>query len=103
MTSLIHGVFRCPNYPTGQWIYLYPAGRGIHDLHHDPAPTRSMTGKDILDNARLFEDASFCLIQTEIPMAAVRAGLELAKKHGITTLLKPAACGSLDAATASVH
>ena len=91
------GVFRCPDYPTGQgYIFIQPDGESMISIMS--GANQSMTGKDILDNARLFEDASFCLIQTEIPMAAVRAGLELAKKHGITTLLKPAACGSLDAA-----
>ena len=55
----------------------------------------SITPQDIINNERLFTNASFCMMQTEIPMEAVIKAAELAKKHGLTTALKPSACSFL--------
>lgn len=50
---------------------------------------------DIEKNERLFAEASYCLIQTEIPMEAVLRAAELAKKHKLPTVLKPSSCTHL--------
>ena len=36
-------------------------------------------------------DASFCLIQTEIPLSAVEKACEIAQHSGVPIILKPAA------------
>lgn len=45
---------------------------------------------------RLFEDASFCLLQTEIPMSAVKKTIALAQKNNIKIMLKPSAIEKID-------
>ena len=55
----------------------------------------SITAEAIADSERLFTNASYCMIQTEIPLDAIMKAAELARKHGVTTVLKPSACSFL--------
>lgn len=47
-------------------------------------------------NERLFEDASFCLLQTEIPMEAVKTAVKIAQKHKVAIMLKPSAVKEIE-------
>ena len=54
-----------------------------------------VSAEDIKNCSRLFSSASYCLIQTEIPMDAVVEAAETARRHGLTTVVKPSSCHSL--------
>lgn len=46
----------------------------------------------------LFHNASFCLMQTEVPMEGIYTAAQLSKAYHVQTVLKPTACGPLDSA-----
>ena len=50
-----------------------------------------LTAQDILQNAAAFDNASFCLLQTEVGLDAVEAAAGLACERGVKLLLKPSA------------
>lgn len=54
-----------------------------------------LTPEDILRSERLFENSSYCLVQTEVAEDAVLTACRLARKYGVKTILKPSACASL--------
>ena len=54
----------------------------------------SLTPGDITSRAKYFENTGICLLQTEIPIEAVREAARIAKACHATTILKPA---SIDA------
>lgn len=51
---------------------------------------------EILENEALFINASYTIIQTEIPIDTVNQAIILAKKHKSYTIVKPAAIKALD-------
>jgi ribokinase len=57
----------------------------------------SLTRADVLAAEDLFADAAVLLTQLEVPVDAVQASLELAKKHGLVTMLNPAPARELPA------
>lgn len=54
-----------------------------------------LSPEDITRSERLFENSSYCLVQTEIPEDTVLAACRLAREYGAKTILKPSACASL--------
>ncbi len=46
---------------------------------------------------KLFKEASYCLLQSEIPTEALYTTLDLSQKHNVTTFLKPSALKTVDA------
>lgn len=52
---------------------------------------QNLTPGDIITNEKLFENAGYCLLQTEIPEDVVMAAAQLARRHGAKNILKPAA------------
>lgn len=48
-----------------------------------------LSPEDIQDKESLFEDALFCLVQTELPIDTVVAVCKLAKQHHMKVILKP--------------
>lgn len=52
---------------------------------------QNLSSHDIALFDHLFEHSEYCLLQTEIPEAAVIAAAEQARKHGMKNILKPAA------------
>lgn len=56
---------------------------------------QNLTPEDILSNEKLFENAGYCLLQTEIPENVVVAAAQLARRHGAKNILKPAAIGHI--------
>ena len=55
-----------------------------------------LTCEEIERQACLFENASFCLLQTEVKMELVTFTAELAKRHGCKVILKPSVLSHLD-------
>ncbi len=49
----------------------------------------SLNSGIISKNESLFKHASFCLLQTEIPIEATKAAISLARANGVQTVLKP--------------
>lgn len=85
------GIKRSKGQKTGQ-AYIFVQEDGDSMITIMSGANNSITPQDIINNERLFTNASFCMMQTEIPMEAVIKAAELAKKHGLTTVLKPSAC-----------
>ena len=56
----------------------------------------TVSAKALRLNERLFEDASFCLLQTEIPMEAVKTAVKIAQKHKVAIMLKPSAVKEIE-------
>lgn len=89
------GVYRKADEETGKaYIFVDPDGDSMITVLS--GANASLTPDDLAAREDLFEGAQFCLVQTEIPLDAVRAALRTAHRHGAQTILKPAAVGELD-------
>lgn len=79
-------------------------GKAYINLQNDGESTISIfTGanqllspKDIQKHKHLFKNASFCLLQTEIPEPAVLEAARIARAYNIKTILKPATLKNLN-------
>lgn len=90
------GVKRCSGYRTGQ-AYIFVQSDGDSMISIMSGANEALAPQDIREVERIFENAAFCLIQTEIPMDTVMEACRIARKHGAQTILKPVACGTLSA------
>lgn len=90
------GVKRCSGYRTGQ-AYIFVQSDGDSMISIMSGANEALTPQDIRESERIFENAAFCLIQTEIPMETVAEACRIARKYGAQTILKPVACGVLPA------
>lgn len=88
------GVKRCSGYKTGQ-AYIFVQKDGDSMISIMSGANDALTVQDLYEAERIFDNAAFCLVQTEIPMETVTEACKIAKKHGAKTILKPAACGVL--------
>lgn len=88
------GVKRCSGYRTGQ-AYIFVQSDGDSMISIMSGANEALTAKDICESERIFENAAFCLVQTEIPMETVVEACRIARKYGAQTILKPVACGVL--------
>lgn len=88
------GVKRCSGYKTGQ-AYIFVQKDGDSMISILSGANEALLPKDIRESERVFENAAFCLVQTEIPMETVTEVCRIARKHGAQTILKPVACGVL--------
>lgn len=88
------GVRRTMNAYTGQ-AFIFVQRDGESMISVSAGANLSLTPADILEQEYLFRGASYCMLQAGIPMEATIAAAEAAKKHGLTTVLKPSSCSSL--------
>ena len=88
------GIRRSKGQKTGQ-AYIFVQEDGDSMISIMSGANNSTTAEDIANSERLFTNASYCMIQTEIPLDAIMKAAELARKHGVTTVLKPSACSFL--------
>lgn len=65
------GITRIQDTETGQ-AYIYVETSGDSMISILPGANTALTPKKIAQQKHLFMDASFCLIQTEIPLSAVK-------------------------------
>ena len=88
------GIRRTHDCKTGQGIVFVPHD-GDSMVSIMPGANKSLSAQDIADADRLFSNASFCLVNTEVPLSAAHAALAAAKRHGLTTILKPSGVAEL--------
>lgn len=88
------GVRRVIGEKTGQ-AYIFVQKDGESMISIMSGANAHLSGEDVAEMEPLFEDAAYCLIQTEIPMEAVVRACRMAKDHQVPTILKPSACGPL--------
>lgn len=88
------GIRRSKGQKTGQ-AYIFVQEDGDSMISIMSGANNSISAEDIIDSERLFSNASYCMIQTEIPLDAIMKAAELARIHGVTTVLKPSACSFL--------
>lgn len=85
------GLKRTENEKTGQ-AYIFVAKGGDSMISLIAGANNTVSVSDIQDNENLFANGGYCLLQTEIPMPAILEASRIAKKHSMTTVLKPSAC-----------
>jgi len=88
------GIHRSTDHATGK-AYVLVQQDGDSMISILSGANDSLTPEDIHRNSRLFENSAFCLVQTEIPSNTVLAACQMAKKHHVTTILKPSSCNHL--------
>lgn len=90
------GVKRAVGEKTGQ-AYIFVQKDGESMISIMSGANAQLSAADVAEMSSLFENAAFCLVQTEIPMDAVIQACRMAKAQHVVTILKPSACGSLSA------
>lgn len=88
------GLTRTHGHKTGQ-AYIFVQKNGDSMISIMSGANNFVTSEDILANERLFVNASYCLLQTEIPLPAIEEACETARKYKVKTVLKPSAVSVL--------
>ena len=83
--------------PTGK-AYIHVQEDGESGIVVYGGANESVSVETIQNSESLFTDAAFCLLQTEIPMDAVRAVIDTAHKNKVAVILKPSAVKKIDEA-----
>ena len=87
-------VKRSQNEKTGQaYIFVQPDGESMITIMS--GANNSLSASDIVHNINLFDNAAFCLMNTEIPIDVLIKAAYISKQHNICTILKPATCSVL--------
>lgn len=85
-----HGVLRDAHSETGK-AYIHVQNDGESMITILNGANKNLSPSDILPYEELFVNAGYCLLQTEVPTSAVQAAAEIAHRHGVQNILKPAA------------
>ncbi|PXX48565.1 LacI family transcriptional regulator [Hungatella effluvii] len=86
----VQAVRRDPHSETGK-AYIYVQNDGESMITILTGANQNLTAGDVLPYHKLFENAGYCLLQTEVPEDAVEAAARLAHSYGVCNILKPAA------------
>ena len=90
------GVRRCRDAKTGQaHIFVQPDGASMITIMS--GANNLLAPSDVEAAHKLFENASFCIMQTEVPIDTLIRAAELARSMGLKTVLKPSTSGRLPA------
>lgn len=89
------GISREPGSETGK-AYIHVRGDGESTITILQGSNQLLTPADIRSCCHIFENVGYCLIQTEIPLAAVMEAAKIARMGGAKTILKPATLKSVD-------
>ena len=81
--------------PTGK-AYIHVQEDGESGIVLYSGANLSVTADTIEQSEQLFSDAAFCLLQTEIPMCAVKKAVEIARKNNVKIMLKPSNIEKID-------
>jgi len=88
------GVRRHPQASTGRaYIFVNPNGESMISILL--GANASLSPEDIRSQENLFNSAGYCLVQSAVPMTAVRTACQIAHKHHAKTILKPSSCNCL--------
>lgn len=85
-----HGVYREKNTQTGK-AYIYLKNDGESAITILPGANNHLSIEDIHARESLFQNTSFCLLSTEIPVETAIEAAKTARAHGAKNILKPAA------------
>lgn len=88
------GIRRSKGQKTGQ-AYIFVQEDGNSMISIMAGANNSLSSKDVADSEHMFANASYCLMQTEVPIDALIKAGELSRKYGLTTVLKPSACSQI--------
>jgi ribokinase len=77
--------------------YINVASNGDSYISLTKGANYTLTSEDIYEHEHIFENSSYCLVQSEISMSAVYATLKLANFYGVKTIFKPSTIKSFDA------
>lgn len=95
------GILRDSLHQTGK-AYIYTESDGESAITILSGANDHLHPKDILEKQHLFQNASFCMISTEIPLASVEEAARLSKKLHVKTILKPAVLKQIPASLLSL-
>lgn len=90
----VDGVTSTSKSATGH-AYIYVQDDGESGIVIYDGANSQLSAQEIAANTCMFENASFCLLQTEIEAETVEYAAKTAKKFGAKVLLKPAAVNKL--------
>lgn len=88
------GIQRTKNAQTGQ-AYVFVPRSGDSMITIMAGANGALSADDVIANERLFSNARYCLVNTEVPLTAVEMALQTAHKHKLTTVMKPSAIANL--------
>lgn len=75
--------------------FIYILGNGESAITSYGGANRNLTISDIRSSRHLFQNASYCLLSTEIPMDVVEYSAAMAKKSKAKIILKPASISQI--------
>lgn len=76
--------------PSGVALIIVDETNGQNSIVVAPGANGNMSVEDVMNAEDVIKTSDVMLVQLEIPIAAVRCALQLAKKHGVKTILNPA-------------
>ena len=88
------GVMRIKRTDTGK-AYIFVDNNGESMISLVSGANSTLAPDDIDGREHIFSNTAYCLIQTEIPLEAVKEACMMAKKHHAITILKPSSCSHL--------
>lgn len=86
----VQAVRRDSHAETGK-AYIHVQNDGESMITILTGANQNLRPKDIALHDNLFDNAGYCLLQTEVPEDAIEAAAHLAHEHGVSNILKPAA------------
>lgn len=86
----VQGIKRDTSAETGK-AYIHVQGDGESTISLLSGANSNLSVKDIQAHSRLFENTSYCLLQTEVPVETIIEAARIARQHKVKTVLKPAA------------
>lgn len=84
-----HGILRDFRQQTGK-AYIYTESNGESAITVLSGANGSLTPEDLSEKQHLFENSTFCMISTEIPMESAIEAARLARERHVKTIVKPA-------------
>lgn len=75
--------------------YIYVPRDTESTITVTPGANQTLTSSDVMNNAFLFKQCSYCLVSTEIPIETAITAVKEARKEGAKTIVKPATLGYL--------
>lgn len=88
------GIRRYTQAETGEaYVFVDPNGDSMISVLS--GANALLSPEDIREREQLFENASYCLVQSEVPMETVAASCQAAHRHAAMTIVKPSSCDYL--------
>lgn len=88
------GIRRDPDLPTGK-AYIYKEDSGESAITILEGANAALSSDSIIQSRYLFDNAGYCLLSTELPMATVLEAAKTGRQAGARIVLKPSAQKSL--------